>query len=296
MGPLATATVGEQTGCSRTKCAAAAQGARIMPLFHLQGLLSQHSPRRQERKDVLPPDLEFRYSLALLASGRCARVAGGVTTCNPTDVSESCRHKKPCKEAESSQLVLRLQPLPALPREVVLRILSFAVERFVRLRGRWGFSCELCNMTYSFRKYPEAALHLRAQRHARRLEALQAGRLLAVAQTGVEVSRFVDGLGLRGQFCSPQHVEEARRLVPLALAAEGVDLSALRASGAKGAWVSPETMERAGRIAALRGVSAEGARHRKDSKRWLLFAPGPGAEWSEELAQELAEIDTFDRS
>lgn len=128
--------------------------------------------------------------------------------------------------------------LPALAREVVLRILDFAREaRFVRVTQK-GFECTLCGRSWSLLTSGDSApieRHLRTSRvHARRLRSVDAGHLVEIASTGLDVSRFRDGLGLQGAFCGQAHIDEARHLVDLwqlRVAEPTLSVEALRAAG-----------------------------------------------------------------
>lgn len=136
--------------------------------------------------------------------------------------------------------------LPALAREVLLRILAFSgVARFVEI-SRTGFHCGLCARSWSFLASGDDApieRHLRTSKvHARRLASLQAGNLVEIAavagsgKPGLELERFREGLGVRGAFCGRDQVQEARRLVDvwaLRVAEPDLVLEALLAAGCR---------------------------------------------------------------
>eukprot|EP00930_Biecheleria_cincta_P102235 TRINITY_DN9391_c0_g2_i1.p1 TRINITY_DN9391_c0_g2~~TRINITY_DN9391_c0_g2_i1.p1 ORF type:complete len:647 (+),score=64.71 TRINITY_DN9391_c0_g2_i1:32-1942(+) len=108
--------------------------------------------------------------------------------------------------------------LPALAREVLCRILSFAREsRFVRI-SLTGFECILCSKRASFigngGNNAPVERHLRtSQLHAKRLRSLEAGHIVDIRSTELEPSRFSQGLGLQGTFCGLDQVREAAQLI-----------------------------------------------------------------------------------
>eukprot|EP00928_Gymnodinium_smaydae_P083342 TRINITY_DN6657_c0_g1_i1.p1 TRINITY_DN6657_c0_g1~~TRINITY_DN6657_c0_g1_i1.p1 ORF type:complete len:689 (-),score=153.96 TRINITY_DN6657_c0_g1_i1:8-2044(-) len=105
---------------------------------------------------------------------------------------------------------------PALAREVILRILEFAAERFIKIT-RTSYECTLCGTTRSFLTSADDApveRHVRTSKlHERRLQSLEAGNLVEIARAGIDADRFHGGLGVRGAFCGRAQVTEAARLV-----------------------------------------------------------------------------------
>lgn len=144
--------------------------------------------------------------------------------------------------------------LPCLSKEILMSILSFAKEsKFITINGS-SYSCSLCNKTKSFlANAGEDAVerHLRtSQVHAKRLRSLEAGHLVEVANSGVELDRFRDGLGLKAAFCGMDQVKEAASLIDLwSVQPVSKLLPFLRHVGCRESdsglrWASPEQFEK----------------------------------------------------
>ena len=145
---------------------------------------------------------------------------------------------------------------PSFSKEILMSILSFARESKYITVATTHYTCILCNKTKSFLANsggdPPIERHLRtSQMHAKRLRSVEAGHLVEVASTGLELERFRDGLGLRGAYCGIDQVKEAGNLIDLWTLADFHHLQPfLRHVGCKDSdhglrWASPEQLEKA---------------------------------------------------
>lgn len=151
-----------------------------------------------------------------------------------------------------------------------MSILAFAREsKFITIGGT-SFNCSLCNKTKSFLANAcddAVERHLRtSQLHAKRLVSLEAGRLVEIARTGLDLQRFRDGLGLRGSFCGTDQVKEAASLIDIWTVKDmKLLLPFLRHVGCRESelgelrWASPEQFEKAiGLMEASQSAGIEG--------------------------------------
>jgi len=229
-------------------------------------------------------------------------------------VCNECEHTNPYFERRYG-LVLTLgshrccsgsaRRLPPLPLEILQRVASFSEpgDEFTRVHRR-DFECGLCGRSWNL-STNDVDRHVRhSQLHKKRLESLNRGLLLRVSSLDMEVSRLRNGLGIRGDVCSRERVEEARALLRVEeVKSQGIALEALMAAGvAPGCnWVAPRLVELAVGMQLgaatppeASAATASSAVVRSAQRRWKLFGHlGAEAEGHADAEEQLSAISAM---